>query len=606
MAAIVAAFVLFAPSAFAVTPGYCIGKSDGNYYQEYRNVPGGDAIKCQGGKTLNACEGNDGKGFRPIGGNIVGICKGGSLTSDTFNYGKRLCVPPECPSPTWLPEADGRAVPPSGGGSSGDGSSGGGSSSGGSSSGGGVGSLEIVDISGQQPPKKDSSGGGSSGGNGSNIGPVGGWLGDKEAEEQSKRKAREEKERQEKEKQEKEKKKKDDGGNVPDPSAPPGNAGGSYPFGKKDLESANLLMKALKEHQKKWADNWTDVANQANTIKLILVDELNRCNFYYKDNPKNYEDCVNYSVSSAAEKSKKLNEQIEVFKRMQAIEEKALNEQIQQLNPVSKLIVNAFSGFTIPGGSSSSKTTEKTGDDKNGATKETETITEKTSDGGGNGGGVVNNYNTQTNNITTTNNQTINNEIVNKIETRDYTGALNALNGSLQALSRDIEGQTNVLNNSLNLGFSGLSGRLGELIAKVDKLDSGNSGGSGGSGGGGNVANGNGSAAKASGEGDGQSDLEAFCKKHPNTLTCAEFNGNIPEEGDFSGLIPKKEVKIGWKFEDFLKGSSAKCPAPMKFNTMVGVISLSWDGFCEFLRMVRGFVIMAASVTGIMIVLKGQ
>ena len=428
-------------------------------------------------------------------------------------------------------------------------------------------------------------------------------MGDKEAEEQSKQKAREEKE-----KQEKEKEKKKGGGNVPDPSAPPGNTGGSYegyPFGKKDLESAKRLMAALKAHQKRWADKWTDIANQANAIKSNLADELSRCD-WYKDNPKTYEDCVKAAVSRAAEKSDKLNEQIEVFKRMQAIEEKALNEQIQELNPISKLIVNAFSGFTIPDGSSSSKTTEKTGDDKNGTTKETETVTEKTSDGGGSGGGVVNNYNTQTNNITTTNNQTINNEIVNKIETRDYTGALNALNGSLQALSRDIEGQTNVLNNSLNLGFAGLSGRLGELIAKVDKLDSGNGGGSGGSGGGGNVASGNGSAAKASGEGDGQSDLEAFCKKHPNTLTCAEFNGNIPEEGDFSGLIPKKEVPIGWKFEDFLKGSSAKCPAPMKLSTKLGVISLSWDGFCEFLRMVRGFVIMAASVTGIMIVLKGQ
>lgn len=590
MAAIVAAFVLFAPSAFAVTPGYCIGKSDGNYYQEYRNVPGGDAIKCQGGKTLNACEGNDGKGFRPVGGNIVGICKGGSLTSDTFTYGKRLCVPPECASPTWLPEANGRTVPPSGGGSSG------------GSSGGSVGGMEIVDIPGNQPPKKDSSGGGSSGGSSDGIGPVGGWLKDDEAEEQSKRKAREEKERQEKEK-------KQGGGKVPDPSAPPGNTGGSYqgyPFGKKDLESAKRLMQALKEHQKRWADKWTGVANAANAIKSDLADKLSRCDYYYGNKPHDYEKCVNDAVAEAAEESKKLNEKIEVFKRMQAIEEKALNEQIQELNPISKLIVNAFSGFTIPDGSSSSKTTEKTGDDKNGTTKEKETITEKTSDGGGNGGGVVNNYNTQTNNITTTNNQTINNEIVNKIETRDYTGALNALNGSLQALSRDIEGQTNVLNNSLNLGFAGLSGRLGELIAKVDKLDSGNGGGSGGSGGGGNVASGNGSAAKASGEGDGKSDLEAFCKKHPNTLTCAEFNGNIPEEGDFSGLIPKKEVPIGWKFEDFLKGSSAKCPAPMKFNTMLGVISLSWDGFCEFLRMVRGFVIMAASVTGIMIVLKGQ
>ena len=581
--------ILFVSPAFAFNSWFCAGNKlkDGLYHS------GGYGYECKNGATKNICEGREGVKVRING--VVKRCEGGAVVNLPVDRPGLRPDPEHCMDRnclTWSGD--------SGGGSSGGGSSGGGSS------GGGLGSLEIVDIPGQQPPKKDSSGGGSSGGGSSGgssdgIGPVGGWLKDDEAEEQSKQKAREEKE-----KQEKEKKKKDDGGSVPDPSAPPGNTGGSYPFGKKDLESAKRLMQALKEHQKRWADNWTDIANQANNIKSNLADELSRCNYYYKDNPKNYEDCVKDSVSSAAEKSQKLNEKIEVFKRMQAIEEKALNEQIQQLNPVSKLIVNAFSGFTIPDGSSSSKTTEKTGDDKNGTTKETETITEKTSDGGGSGGGVVNNYNTQTNNITTTNNQTIHNEIVNKIETRDYTGALNALNGSLQALSRDIEGQTNVLNNSLNLGFAGLSGRLGDLIAKVDKLGSGNGGGTGGSGGGGNVASGNGSAAKASGEGDGQSDLEAFCKKHPNTLTCAEFNGNMPEEGDFSGLIPKKEVSIGWKMEDFLKGSSAKCPAPMKFNTMLGVISLSWDGFCEFLRMVRGFVIMAASVTGIMIVLKGQ
>ena len=586
--------ILFVSPAFAFNSWFCAGNKlkDGLYHS------GGYGYECKNGATKNICEGREGVKVRING--VVKRCEGGAVVNLPVDRPGLRPDPEHCMDRnclTWSGD--------SGGGSSGGGSSGGGSSGGGSS-GGGLGSLEIVDIPGQQPPKKDSSGGGSSGGGSSGgssdgIGPVGGWLKDDEAEEQSKQKAREEKE-----KQEKEKKKKDDGGSVPDPSAPPGNTGGSYPFGKKDLESAKRLMQALKEHQKRWADNWTDIANQANNIKSNLADELSRCNYYYKDNPKNYEDCVKDSVSSAAEKSQKLNEKIEVFKRMQAIEEKALNEQIQQLNPVSKLIVNAFSGFTIPDGSSSSKTTEKTGDDKNGTTKETETITEKTSDGGGSGGGVVNNYNTQTNNITTTNNQTIHNEIVNKIETRDYTGALNALNGSLQALSRDIEGQTNVLNNSLNLGFAGLSGRLGDLIAKVDKLGSGNGGGTGGSGGGGNVASGNGSAAKASGEGDGQSDLEAFCKKHPNTLTCAEFNGNMPEEGDFSGLIPKKEVSIGWKMEDFLKGSSAKCPAPMKFNTMLGVISLSWDGFCEFLRMVRGFVIMAASVTGIMIVLKGQ
>ena len=595
--------ILFTSPAFAFNSWFCAGNKlkDGLYHS------GGYGYECKNGATKNVCEGKEGLKVRING--VVKRCEGGAVVNLPVDRPGLRPDPEHCMDRnclTWSGNSggDGSSGGSSGGGSSGGGSSGGGSSGGGSSGSSSGGSLEIVDIPGNQPPKKDSSGGGSSGGSSDGIGPVGGWLGDKEAEEQSKQKAREEKE-----KQEKEKEKKKGGGNVSDPSSPPGNTGGSFmgdPFGKKELESAKRLMEALKAHQKKWADNWTDVANQANIIKLILTDELNRCNFYYKDNPKNYEDCVKAAVSRAAEKSQKLNEQIEVFKRMQAIEEKALNEQIQELNPVSKLIVNAFSGFTIPDGSSSSKTTEKTGDDKNGTTKETETVTEKTSDGGGSGGGVVNNYNTQTNNITTTNNQTINNEIVNKIETRDYTGALNALNGSLQALSRDIEGQTNVLNNSLNLGFAGLSGRLGELIAKVDKIGSGNGGGAGGSGGGGNVASGNGSAAKASGEGDGQSDLEAFCKKHPNTLTCAEFNGNMPEEGDFSGLIPKKEVPIGWKFEDFLKGSSAKCPAPMKFNTMLGVISLSWDGFCEFLRMVRGFVIMAASVTGIMIVLKGQ
>jgi hypothetical protein len=576
--------ILFVSPAFAFTPWFCAGNKlkDGFYHS------GGYGYECKNGATKNVCEGREGVKVRING--VVKRCEGGAVVNLPVDRPGLRPDPEHCMDRNCLTWS----------GDSGGGSSGGGSSGGGSSSGGGL--LEIVDISGQQPPKKDSSGGGSSGGSSDGIGPVGGWLSDDEADKQSKQKAREEKEKQDKEK-------KKDGGNVPDPSAPPGNSGGTFKgdsFGKKDLESAKRLMEALKEHQKRWADKWTAIADQANRIKSDLADQLATCDWYYTYSHAEYEKCVNSKIKDAAERSKALEEEIELLKRIQAVEEKALNEQIKELSPTSRLIVNAFSGFTIPDGSSSSKTTEKTGDDKNGTTKETETITEKTSDGGGNGGGVVNNYNTQTNNITTTNNQTINNEIVNKIQTRDYSGALNALNGSLQALSRDIEGQTNVLNNSLNLGFAGLSGKLGDLIAKVDKLDSGNGGGSGGSGGGGNVANGNGSAAKASGEGDGQSDLEAFCKKHPNTLTCAEFNGNMPEEGDFSGLIPKKEVSIGWKMEDFLKGSSAKCPAPMKFDTMLGVISLSWEGFCEFLRMVRGFVIMAASVTGIMIVLKGQ
>ena len=594
--------ILFVSPVFAFTPWFCAGNKlkDGLYHS------GGYGYECKNGATKNVCEGKEGVKVRING--VIKRCEGGAIVNLPVDRPGLRPDPEHCMDRnclTWSGDSGGGS---SGGGSSGGGSSGGGSSGGGSSGGGGGsssggGMLEIVDISGQHPPKKDSSGGGSSGGSSDGIGPVGGWLSDEEADKQSKQKAREEKEKQEKEK-------KKDGGNVPDPSSPPGNSGGTFKgdaFGKKDLDSAKRLMQALKEHQKRWADRWSGIADQANKIKSDLAEELATCDWYYTYVRAEYEKCVNSKIERAAEKSKALEEEIELLKRIQAMEEKALNEQIKELSPTSRLIVNAFSGFTIPEGSSSSKTTEKTGDDKNGTTKETETITN--SDGSGNGGGsggVVNNYNTQTNNITTTNNQTINNEIVNKIETRDYSGALNALNGSLQALSRDIEGQTNVLNNGLNLGFAGLSGKLGDLIAKVDKLDSGNGGGSGGSGGGGNAANGNGSAAKASGEGDGQSDLEAFCKKHPNTLTCAEFNGNMPEEGDFSGLIPKKEVPIGWKFEDFLKGSSAKCPAPMKFSTKLGVISLSWEGFCEFLRMVRGFVIMAASVTGIMIVLKGQ
>ena len=448
--------VLFVSPAFAFTPWFCAGNKlkDGFYHS------GGYGYECKNGATKNLCEGREGVKVRIDG--VVKRCEGGAVVNLPVDRPGLRPDPEHCMDRnclTWSGD--------SGGGSSGGGSSGGGSSSGGGRSSSGGESLEIVDIPGQQPPK--SSGGGSSGSNDSNIGPVGGWLGDKEAEEQSKQKAREEKERQEKEK-------KQGGGNVPDPSAPPGNTGGSYqgyPFGKKELESAKRLMEALKAHQKRWADKWTDIANEANAIKTNLADELSRCDFYHKNNPKTYEDCVKAAVSNAAEKSKKLNEKIEVFKRMQAIEEKALNEQIQELNPISKLIVNAFSGFTIPDGSSSSKTTEKTGDDKNGTTKETETITEKTSDGGGNGGGVVNNYNTQTNNITTTNNQTINNEIVNKIETRDYSGAINSLNESLNNLNSSIQGQTASLNQNLNGGFAGLAGKLGEISEKIDKLSKG-------------------------------------------------------------------------------------------------------------------------------------
>ena len=504
--------------------------------------------------------------------NYVYVCKGGraqkyrDTSGASCNVDKKTCK-------VFYPEGDKNNT----GGSS----SGGGSSSDGGSSGG---SLEIVDIPGQKPPKKDSSGGGSfggsSGGSSDGIGPVGGWLGDKEAEEQSKQKAREEKEKQEKEK-------KKGGGNVPDPSSPPGNTGGSYqgyPFGKKDLESAKRLMEALKEHQKRWADKWTAIADQANRIKSDLANELATCDWYYVYAQAEYEKCVNSKIERAAEKSKELSEQIELLKRIQAIEEKALNEQMQELNPISRLIVNAFSGFTIPDGSSSSKTTEKTGDDKNGTTKETETVTEKTSDGGGSGGGVVNNYNTQTNNITTTNNQTINNEIVNKIETRDYSGAIKSLNESLNNLNSSIQGQTASLNQNLNGGFAGLAGKLGELSEKIDKLSKGD----------GQAGDGK----NGSGKGDGSSSGD----KKGDGKAEEGYQGN-PEWDKLNGMGHAEFTK-GKKFSE-----AGYCPAPVQFNiSIMGKsmsLSFSYEWICDVAKKLRPVVVAFAYCIASAVCLRG-
>ena len=343
-------------------------------------------------------------------------------------------------------------------------------------------------------------------------------------------------------------------------------------------------MEALKAHQKRWADKWTDIANEANAIKTNLADELSRCDFYHKNNPKTYEDCVKAAVSNAAEKSKKLNEKIEVFKRMQAIEEKALNEQIQELNPISKLIVNAFSGFTIPDGSSSSKTTEKTGDDKNGTTKETETITEKTSDGGGNGGGVVNNYNTQTNNITTTNNQTINNEIVNKIETRDYSGAINSLNESLNNLNSSIQGQTASLNQNLNGGFAGLAGKLGEISEKIDKLSKGDG------------QAGDGKNGSGKGEGSSSGDKKGDGKAEEG------YQGN-PEWDKLNGMGHAEFTK-GKKFSEV-----GYCPAPVQFNiSIMGRsmnLSFSYEWICDVAKKLRPVVVAFAYCIASAVCLRG-
>ena len=166
--------ILFVSPAFAFTPWFCAGNKlkDGFYHS------GGYGYECKNGATKNVCEGREGVKVRING--VVKRCEGGSIVNLPVDRPGLRPDPEHCMDRnclTWSGNSGGD-------GSSGGGSSGGGYSGGGSSSGG---TLEIVDIPGQQPPKKDSSGGGSSGGGSSGgssdgIGPVGGWLGDKEDE----------------------------------------------------------------------------------------------------------------------------------------------------------------------------------------------------------------------------------------------------------------------------------------------------------------------------------------------------------------------------------------------------------------------------------------
>ena len=552
--------ILFTSPAFAFTPWFCVGNKlkDGLYHSE------GYGYECRNGATKNFCEGKEGVKVRIDG--VIKRCEGGAIVNLPVDRPGLRPDPEHCMDRnclTWSGDSGGGS---SGGGGSSDGSSSGGSSSGGSSSGGSSsgGSLEIVDIGDFKPPKKQDDkkdGGKNDGGkNGKNdggkngqkqegeIGPVGGWL--KEPEHKA-------------------------------------------PKGKIYRVAVGCHMDKDCAYEEFSYDLNVSCSGSVSSGKYIpsghtysLHVRNGVCYYDVYSKGKLIEERIakydSISVNDVPEGKKPKDEKKK--------DEKPKDDKAKECLDNNPHICKGKDGKWKDTREDGKPKDQQKPEDK-GVFKDKDGVYRSEDDGG--------EVHKDKDGTWRQREGKDGNDGQNGRDGRDaqdYSGILGTINQNVVDLIRVVsEGFGKVSD-----GLSGLGGGSG------GGRGNGQSGLGGGSRGGGN---GNGQGQKGEGQGqkgEGEGELEKYCKKHPNTLTCAEFNGNVPGEGDFSGLIPKKEVPIGWKFEDFLKGSSAKCPAPMKFSTKLGVISLSWDGFCEFLRIIRGFVIMAASVTGIMIVLKGQ
>ena len=152
-----------------------------------------------------------------------------------------------------------------------------------------------------------------------------------------------------------------------------------------------------------------------------------------------------------------------------------------------------------------------------------------------------------------------------------------------------------------------------------------NNGGSG-SGSGGSSGNGSGANSNSSGEGKGKGKgeedegfFDGFCKRNPDTFFCAKADRaaiNKAAEGSddekvetglkqtddqlAQGVADKiKEFRDSKKvdalkryvYKQFVGHETAACPAPLSFTTFGNHVVFSWQFLCDFLLLIRKFVI---------------
>ncbi|MDK4672940.1 virulence factor TspB C-terminal domain-related protein [Kingella kingae] len=146
-----------------------------------------------------------------------------------------------------------------------------------------------------------------------------------------------------------------------------------------------------------------------------------------------------------------------------------------------------------------------------------------------------------------------------------------------------------------------------------------NNGGSGASSGNGSGANSN-SSGEGKGKGEeGEGFFDGFCKRNPDTFFCAKADRaaiNKAAEGSDDEKVETglkqtddqlaqsvsdkiKEFRDSKKvdalkryvYKQFVGHETAACPAPLSFTTFGNRVVFSWQFFCDFLHLIRKFVI---------------
>lgn len=327
--------------------------------------------------------------------------------------------------------------------------------------------------------------------------------------------------------------------NIPTPNVPKA----STDLTPDQIKRINNMLAGLAEFYQKELERLQaeKVKEKANYVYLVSY-----CYSNYTSYPQSYVDkCIDGYKKKFDDKIKQIDEQmLEAVKRFnKAVEDTYAAYGVSITNNVTKLITPSISG--------------NTGTNADNA---------NTNDGAG----TTNN--TTTNN--TTNNSTSNN-----------------------SSNTTVNNNTTVVNN----GGSGS--------------------GSGGSSGNGSGANSN-SSGKGKGEGkgeEGEGFFDGFCKRNPDTFFCAKADRaaiNKAAEGSddekvetglkqtddqlAQGVADKiKEFRDSKKvdalkryvYKQFVGHETAACPAPLSFTTFGNHVVFSWQFLCDFLLLIRKFVI---------------
>ncbi|MDK4529093.1 virulence factor TspB C-terminal domain-related protein [Kingella kingae] len=105
-------------------------------------------------------------------------------------------------------------------------------------------------------------------------------------------------------------------------------------------------------------------------------------------------------------------------------------------------------------------------------------------------------------------------------------------------------------------------------------------------------------------------DFADYCKANPEAVVCMKMDKEVPDTtgilNDFiSKLKENGENAPKFVLNNLFGSGVGTCPAPLKMNAMGYQIGLSFDAFCEFLRLIRPLIIALSWLTTGFFVLSG-